>query len=217
MTSSLRKITKDQSHLQSSVFCLNRTRITHSTGNDLFYIQSRWILIWSTNKNFMKDKSLNVPVTLDIGPQKYHKTQISSSIDCFLLESNKNYTFHWNWVFQWSITGGLWFEAQVKMLWRIKSRMRAWMYLRHLTSCLRKITKHKSHLRSSVLCLNRTKFTHLTGNYFFYGQYRWILIWSTNKNVMKDKSLNVPATLDIAPQKNHKTQISSSIVCFLLE
>ena len=34
---------------------------------------------------------------------------------------------------------------------------------------------------------------------------------------MKDKSLNVPATLDIAPRKNHKTQMSSSIVCFLLE
>ena len=35
---------------------------------------------------------------------------------------------------------------------------------------------------------------------------------------MKDKSLNaglnVPVTLDIAPHKNHKTQISSSIVYF---
>ena len=113
--------------------------------------------------------------------------------------------------------GGFWFEAQVKMLWRIKAWMRAWMYMRHLTSRLRKITKHKSHLWSSVFCLNRTKITHSAGNYFFYGQSRRILIWSTNKNVMKDKSFNVPATLDIAPQKNHKTQIWSSIVCFLLE
>ena len=37
------------------------------------------------------------------------------------------------------------------------------------------------------------------------------------RNIMKDKSLNVPATLDIASQKNHKTRISFSIVCFLLE
>ena len=37
------------------------------------------------------------------------------------------------------------------------------------------------------------------------------------RNSMKDKSLNVPATLDIAGQKNQKTQISFSIVCFLLE
>ena len=79
-----------------------------------------------------------------------------------------------------------------------------------------KITKHKSHLQSSAFSLNQTKITHSTGNDFFYGQSRLILIRRTNKNVMKDKSLNVPATLDIAPRKNHKTQISSSIVCFLL-
>ena len=46
-------------------------------------------------RNIMKDKSLNVPATLDIMPQENHKTQISSSIVCFLLESNKNYIFHW--------------------------------------------------------------------------------------------------------------------------
>ena len=116
-----RKITKHKSHLQSSVFCLNQIKITHSTGNDFFYGQSRWILIRSTNKNVMKDKSLNVPATLDIAP--------------------------------------------------------------------RKITKHKSHLQSSVFCLNQIKITQSTGNDFFYGQSRWILIRSTNKNVMKDKSL----------------------------
>ena len=113
--------------------------------------------------------------------------------------------------------GGFWFQAQIKMLWRIKP----WMYLRHLTSGLRKITKHNSHLQSSVFCLNQTKITHSTGNGFFIGQSRWILIWSTSKNVIKDKSLNaifkVPVTLDIAPKKNHKTLISSSIVYFLLE
>ena len=108
---------------------------------------------------------------------------------------------------------GFWFEAQIKMLWRIKP----WMYLRHLRSLLWKIIKHKSHLQSSVFSLNQIKITHSTGNDFFYGQSKWILIWSTNKNVMKDKSLNVPATIDMAPQKNHKTQISSSIVCFSLE
>ena len=109
--------------------------------------------------------------------------------------------------------GRFWFETEIKMLWRIK----AWMYLRHLTSRLRKIRKQKSDRHLSVFFLNQTKFTHSTRNYFFYGQFRWILIWRTNENVMKDKSLNVPATLDIAPQKNHKAQISSSIVCFLLE
>ena len=151
LTSCLRKITKHKSHLQSSVFCLNRTKITHSTENYLFYCQSRWILIWNRNKNVIKDKSLNVPATHDIAPQKNHKTQISSSIVRF--------------------------------------------------------------------CLNRSKITHATGNDWFYIQSRWILFrnWSTNKNVMKDKSLNIPAALDIASHKNHKTQISPSIVYFLLE
>ena len=149
LTSYLIKITKHKSHLQSSAFWLNRTKITHSTGNYFLYGQPRWILFWSTNKNIMKDK--------------------------------------------------------------------AWMYLWHLTSSIRKITKDKSHLQSSIFWLNQRKITHSTGNWFFYGQSRWILISSTNKNVIKDKTLNVPATLDIGPQKNYKTQLSSSIVCILLE
>ena len=40
----------------------------------------------------------------------------------------------------------------------------------------RKITKHKSHLQSSVFCLNEIKMTYSTGNDFFYGQSRWIVI-----------------------------------------
>ena len=103
-----RKITKHKSHLQSSVFCFNQIKMTRSTGNDFFYGQSRWILIPSTNKNVMKDKSLNVSATLDIAP--------------------------------------------------------------------RKITKHKSHLQSSVFSLNQIKMTHSTGNDFLYGQSRWIVI-----------------------------------------
>ena len=107
--------------------------------------------------------------------------------------------------------GGFWFEAQIKMLWRIK----AWIYLRHLTSHLGKITKHKSHLRSSVFCLNQIKITHSTENYIFYSKSWWILIWSTNKDLMKDKRLNVPATLDIAPLKitKHKSHLQSSLFC----
>ena len=103
-----RKITKHKSHLQSSVFCLNQTKITNSTENHISYGQSKWILILITNKNVMKDKSLNAHATLDIAP--------------------------------------------------------------------RKITKHKSHLQSSVSCLNQIKITHSTENHIFYGQYRWILI-----------------------------------------
>ena len=103
-----RKITKHKCHLQSSVFCLNRTKITHSTENHIFYGQSKRILIWNTNKNVMKDKSLNIPATLDIAT--------------------------------------------------------------------RKITKHKSHLQSSVFCLNRIKITHSTENHIFYCQSKWILI-----------------------------------------
>ena len=141
-----RKITKHKSHLESSVFCWNQIKITHSTGNDFLYGQSRWILIWSTNKNVMKDKSLNVPATLDIAP--------------------------------------------------------------------RKITKDKSHRQSSVFCMNQMKITHWTGNDFFYGQSRWILIWSTNKNVTKDKTLNVPATLDIAPRKSQNTNLTFNSLFF---
>ena len=91
------------------------------------------------------------------------------------------------------------------------------MYLLHLTSRIGKITKHKSHLQSSVSCLNQTKITHSTGNDLFYCQSRWILILSINKNVTKDKSLNVPATLDIAryalPWKitRHKSKHQSSV------
>ena len=118
------KITKHKSHLQSSVFCLNQTKITHSTGNDLFYGQSRWILIRSTNKNVMKDKSFNLPATLDIA--RYAPP--------------------------------------------------------------RKITKPKCHLQSSVFCINQIKITYSTENDIFNGQSRWPFIWSTNKNVMKDKS-----------------------------
>ena len=79
----------------------------------------------------------------------------------------------------------------------------------------RKITKHKSHLQSSDFFLNRIKITHSTENHIFYGQSKWILISSTNKNVMKDKSLNVPATLDIAPRKitKHKSHLQSSDFC----
>ena len=120
LTSRLIKITKHKSYLQSSVFCLNRTKITHSTGNYFFYGQPRWILISSTNKNVMKDKS--------------------------------------------------------------------WMYLRHLTSSLRKITKHKYHLQSSVFWLNQTKIAHSTGNEVFYGQSKWILI-STDNTIFRQKKL----------------------------
>ena len=82
--------------------------MTHSTGNDFLSGQSRWILIGSTNKNVIKDKSLNVSATLDIAP--------------------------------------------------------------------RKITKHKSHLQSSVFRLNQIKMTHSTGNDFLCDQSRRILI-----------------------------------------
>ena len=77
----------------------------------------------------------------------------------------------------------------------------------------RKITNHKSHLESSVFSLNQIKMTHSTGNDFLHGQSRWILISSRNKNVMKDKSLNVPATLDIGPRKitKHKSDLQSSV------
>ena len=92
-----RKITKHKSHLQSSAkFCMNQIKITYSTENDIFYGQSGWFLIGngSTNKNVMKDKSLNVSATIDIAPRKITKSPISASILCFLLESNKNYVFN---------------------------------------------------------------------------------------------------------------------------
>ena len=77
------------------------------------------------------------------------------------------------------------------------------------------IKKHKSHLQSSAFCLNQIKITHSTENHIFYGRSEWALISSTNKNVMKDKSLNVPATLDIAPRKitKHKSHLQSCVFC----
>ena len=141
-----RRITKHKSPLQSSVFCLNQIKIRHSTENHIFYGQPRWILIWSTNKNVMKDKSLNVPSTLDVAS--------------------------------------------------------------------RRIRKHKSHLQSSVLFLNQIKITHSRKNHIFYGQSRWSFIWSTNKNVMKDKSLNVPATLDIALRESQNTNLTLNRLFF---
>ena len=212
LTSRLRNTTKHKSHLQSSFFCLNQTKITHSTGNEFFNGQSRLILIWSTKKNVMKNKSFNVPSALDIAPQKNHKTQISSSIVCFFLNRTKithstgNYFFYGQlrWILIWSTNENVMKDKSLNV---------------HATLDIapqKHLIKHKSHLQSSVFSLNRTNITHSTENDWFYCQSRWILILNRNKNVMKDKSLNVPATLDIAPQKNHKTQISSAIVCFLL-
>ena len=79
----------------------------------------------------------------------------------------------------------------------------------------RKITKHKSHLQSSVFYLNQIKITHSTENHIIYGQSELVLISSLNKNVMKDKSVNVPATLHIAPRKitKHKSHLQSSVFC----
>ena len=207
-----RSFTKHKSHLQSSVFCLNQIKITHSTENHIFYGQSKWILIWSTNKNVMKDKSLNVPATLDIAPRKItkHKSHLQSSVFCLnrikKAHSTENHIFYGQskWILIWSTNKNVMKDKSLNVP-------------ATLDIAPRKITKHKSHLQSSVFCLNRIKITHSTENDIFYSQSKWILIWSTNKDVMKDKSLNVPATLDIAPQENHKTQISSSIVCFLLE
>ena len=106
---------------------------------------------------------------------------------------------------------GFWFEAQIKMLWRIK----AWMYLRHLRSRLWKSQNTNLTFNRLFFCLNEIKITHSTENHIFYCQSKWILIWSTNKDVMKDQSLNVPATLEIAPRKitKHKSHLQSSIFC----
>ena len=45
-------------------------------------------------------------------------------------------------------------------------------------------------------------------NDIFCGQSSWFLILRTNKNVLRDKGLNVPATLDITPRKitKHKSE-----------
>ena len=216
LTSRLRKITKHKSNLQSSVFCLNQTKTPYSTGNEFsmvnpsgFWFKVQIKMLWR----------IKVECTYDTWHRASEKSQNTNLIFNRLFFPWIKQKLHIQLETSFSMVnpGRFWFEAQVKMFWRIKAWMRAWMCLRHLTSRLIKITKHKSHLQSCVFCWNRTKITHSTGNYPCYGQPRWILIWSTNKNVMKDKSLNVPTTLHIEPQKNHKTQISSSIVCFLIE
>ena len=63
--------------------------------------------------------------------------------------------------------------------------------------------------------MNQIKITCSTENHIFCGQSSWFLIWSTNKNVMKDKSLNVPTTIDIAPRKitEHKSHLPLSAFC----
>ena len=205
-----RKITKHKSHLQSSVFCLNQIKITYSTGNDFFYGQSRWIVIWSTNKNVMKDKSLNGAATVDIAPRKVtkHKSHLQSSIFCLIQikithsTGNDFLCGQSRWISIWSTNKNVMKDKSLNIP-------------ATLDISRRKITKHKSHLQSSVFCLNQIKMTDSTGNDFFYGQFRWILIWSTNKNVMKDKSLNVPATLDMAPRKitKHKSHLQWSVFC----
>ena len=205
-----RKITKDKSHLQSSVFCLNQIKITHPTENYIFFGQSRWILIWNTNKNVMKDKSLNVPATLDIAPRKItkHKSHLQSSVFCLnqikITHSTENPILYGQsrWILIWSTNKNVMKDKSLNVL-------------ATLDIAPRKITKHKSHLESSVFCLNQIKITHSTENHILYAQSRWILIWSTNKNVMKDKSLNVPATLDIAPRKitKDKVHLQSSVFC----
>ena len=157
----------------------------------------------------MKDKSLNCTCDTWHRASENHQTQISPSIVCFLLESNKNYTFNRKSHSLWSIQVDFDLK-QIKMLWRIK----AWIVPATLDIAPLKITKHKSHLESSVFCLNEIKITHSTENHILYGQSRWILIWSTNKNVMKDKSLNCTCDTWHRASENHKTQISPSIVWF---
>ena len=177
-----RKITKHKSHLESSVFCWNQIKITHSTGNDFLYGQSRWILIWSTNKNVMKDKSLNVPATLDIAPRKItkDKSHLQSFLFCLnqikIINSTGNDFFYGQprWILIWSTNKNVMKEKSLNVP-------------ATLDIAPRKITKDKSHLQSSVFCMNQIKITHSTGNDFFYGESRWILIWSTNQNVMKDR------------------------------
>ena len=203
-----RRITKLKSHFQSSVFCLNQIIIPHSTGNDIFYGESRWILIWSTNKNVMKDKSFNVPSTLDIVPRKItkHKSHLQSSVFCEnqikITHSTENHIFYGQsrWILIWIRNKNVMKDESLNVP-------------ETLDIAPHKITKHKSHLQSSIFCLNQIKITHSTENHIFYGQSRWILIWSTNKNVLKDKSLNVPATLDIAPRRitKDKSHIQSSV------
>ena len=209
-----RKITKHKSHLQSSVvfFCLNQIKITHSTENHILYGQSSWILIWSTNKNVMKDKSLNVLATLDIAPRKItkHKSHLQSSVFCLnqikITHSTENHILYAQsrWILIWSTNKNVMKDKSLNVP-------------ATLDIAPRKITKHKSHLQSSVFCLNQIKITHSTENHILYGQSKWILIWSTNKNVMKDKSLNVLATLEIAPRKitKHKSHLQSSVFAWI--
>ena len=117
--------------------------------------------------------------------------------------------------------GGFWFESQVKMLWRIKAWMRAWMKLRHLTSRLRKITKHKSNLQSSVFCLNQTKLPHSTGNEFsmvnpggFWFEAQVKMLWR-KKAWMQAWMCLRHLTSSLRKITKHKSHLQSSI--FLLE
>ena len=205
-----RKITKHKSNLQSSVICLNQTRITHWTENQVFYCQSRWIFIWSTNKNVMKDKSLNVPSTLDIAPRKITKqiSHLQSSVFCVnqikITHSTENHIFYFQ--SRWILIG----RRNKNVIKDESLNVPA-----TLDIAPQRITKHKSRLQSCLFCLNQIKTTHSTENHILYVKSRWILIWSRNKNVMKDKSLNVPATLDIAPHRitKHKSHLQSSIFC----
>ena len=205
-----RRITKHKSHLQWSVLCLNQTKITNSTENDIFYGHSRWISIWSTNENVMKDKILNVTATLDIVPHRItkHKSHLQSSVFCLnqieITHWTENHIFYGQsrWILIWSTNKNVMMDKSLNVPLT-------------LDIAPRKITKHKSHFQSSVVCLNQIIITHSTGNQVFYGQSRRILIWSANKNVMKDKILNVPSTFDIAPLKitKHKSHLQSSVFC----
>ena len=189
---------------------MNLIKITHSTENPIFYGHSRWILIWSTNKNVMKDKSLNVPSTLDVASRRIrkHKSHLQSSVFCLnpikITHSRENHIFYGKsrWILTWSTNKNVMKDKNL-------------IVPATVDIAPRRITKYKSYLDSSVFCLNQIKITHSKENHIFYGQCRWTLIRSTNKNVMKDKILNVPATLDITPRRitEHKSHFISSFFC----
>ena len=157
----------------------------------------------------MKDKSLNVPATFDIAPRRMtkHKSHLQSSVFCL----NQITITHWrenhicygqsSWILILSTN---------KNVMKYKS-----LYVpATLDIAPRRMRKDKSHLQSSAFCLNQIKITHSRENHIFYGQSRWSLIWSTNKNVMKDKSLNVPATLDIALGESQNTNLTLNRLFF---
>ena len=191
-------------------FFLNQIKITHSTENHILYGKSRWIFIWSTNKNVMKDKSLNVPATLDIAPRRItkQKSHLQSSVFCLnqikIKHSTENHIFYGQsmWILIRSTNKNVMKDKSLNVS-------------ATLDIAPRRIRKHKFPLQSSVFCLNQIKVRPSTENHIFYGQSRWILIWGTNKNVMKDKSLNVPVTLDIGPRRitKHKSHLQSSVLC----